>query len=44
MALFAEEIHSWKALRLTIVTTYGLHRNEYSGKVQNVITMDDLFK
>lgn len=44
MTLFAEETRSRKALHLTIVTTYGLHRNEYSGKVQNVITMDDLFK
>ena len=27
-----------------LITTYGLHRNEYSGKIQKVITMDDLFQ
>ena len=27
-----------------LITTYGLHRNEYSGKFQKVITMEDLFE
>ena len=27
----------------TLITTYGLKYNEYSGTFQNVITMDDLF-
>ena len=26
-----------------IVTTYGLAKNEYSSRIQRVITMDDLF-
>lgn len=29
---------------LTLVTTFGLKYNEYSGRFQNVITSDDLFK
>ncbi len=27
-----------------LITTYGLNRNEYAGKFQKVITMDDLFQ
>lgn len=30
-------------VRSTLVTTYGLARNEYSGAFTNVVTMDDLF-
>lgn len=33
-----------KTVQLTLVTTYGLIRNAYSGNIQNIITMDDLFK
>lgn len=44
MSLFTSETNCKKALHLTLVTTYGLKRNEYSGRVQKVITMDDLFK
>ncbi|MCQ2973892.1 MAG: ATP-binding protein [Bacteroidales bacterium] len=32
-----------KSLYLTMVTTYGLKRNEYSGNIQNEIVTDDLF-
>ena len=28
---------------LTLITTYGLQKNEYSGHVQKCVTMDDLF-
>ncbi len=28
---------------LTLITTYGLQRNEYSGHIQKSLTMDDLF-
>ncbi len=28
----------------TLVTTYGLKFNEYAGRVQSVITMEDLFR
>lgn len=27
-----------------LITTYGLHRNEYSGRFQKVVTMEDLFE
>lgn len=32
-----------KTVRLTMLTTFGLKRNEYSGQVQNQLTLDDLF-
>lgn len=32
-----------KAIHNTLITTYGLSYNEYSGDFQQVITMDDLF-
>lgn len=38
-----EETGCRKNLRLTLVTTYGLRANEYAGRIQKVITMDDLF-
>ena len=31
------------SIQSTLITTYGLKRNEYSGAFTNVITMDDLF-
>lgn len=33
-----------KAVRLTMITTYGLTPNPYAGNIQNIITMDDLFR
>ena len=33
-----------KTLILTLVTTYGVRRNAYSGMVQAEVTMDDLFE
>ena len=33
-----------KPVITVLVTTYGLERNEYSGKFQKVVTMDDLFR
>ena len=41
--VFANETKCRKALHTTLVTTYGLVKNEYSGRIQNVITMDSLF-
>lgn len=29
---------------LTVITTYGLKQNQYSGHIQNVVTMDDFFR
>lgn len=44
MTVFCEETKCRKTLHLTLVTTYGLTFNEYSGNFPKVITMDDLFK
>ena len=41
--VFATATRCRKSLHPTLVTTYGLKQNEYSGRVQNVVTMDDLF-
>ena len=32
------------AIYPTLVTTYGMVDNSYSGNIQSVVTMDDLFK
>ena len=39
-----DTVRGRRAIHPVIVTTYGLAQNEYSSRVQNVITMDDLFK
>ena len=44
LSVFAEETKTKCSLHLTLITTYGLKRNEYSDRVQRVVTMDDLFK
>ena len=31
------------AIRNTLITTFGLKQNEYSGVFTNVVTLDDLF-
>lgn len=43
ISTFKEETQTRKALHLTLVTTYGLKFNEYAGRIQSCITMDDLF-
>ena len=40
---FIEETICKKSVHLSLVTTYGLAMNMYSGRFQSVITMDDLF-
>ncbi len=44
LSTFKEETNCKSSLHLTLVTTYGLKFNEYAGRVQNVVTMEDLFK
>ena len=39
-----EITHNNKPVISVLITTYGLHRNEYAGKFQKVITMEDLFR
>ena len=29
---------------MTLITTYGLKYNMYSGRIQKVVVMDDLFR
>lgn len=43
-ALFKTVTKTRKSVYLTLVTTYGLLGNVYSGNIQNIITMDDLFE
>lgn len=44
MGIFKEEVKTKKSLYLTIITTFGLHKNQYSmSLVQNDLTMDVLF-
>lgn len=38
-----DTVRGRKAIHPVIVTTYGLAKNEYSSKIQRVITLDDLF-
>ncbi len=41
---FQRETKSRKAIHLTMVTTYGIRQNQYSGSIQSEVKMDDLFK
>ena len=42
--VFTRESKTKKAVHLTMVSTYGVKRNEYSGQVQSEVTMSDLFQ
>jgi hypothetical protein len=41
--VFTCETKTRKAIHFTMVTTYGIKQNEYSGGIQSEIKMDDLF-
>ena len=41
--VFLKKTKTKKAPHLTIITTNGLRQNKYSGRVNNVVTMDMLF-
>ena len=41
--MLMEKIPKRAAIHNTLITTYGLRRNEYFGDFVNVITIDDLF-
>lgn len=43
MGLLKETLPARKAIHLTLITTYGLVPGKHSGKIQKVITADDLF-
>lgn len=40
---FIEQTKTRKSIMVTMVTSFGLKRNKYSGNVQRVITLEDLF-
>jgi hypothetical protein len=42
--LFRKETRTKKALHITLITTYGVKRNEHFGMVQSEVTMADLFE
>lgn len=44
LAAFREETKTKKALFLTMITTYGVKPNMYSGMIQNQLKMDVLFE
>lgn len=44
LTTFIEETKCRYSVHLTLVTTFSLVRNEYSGRIQSVVTMDDLFR
>ncbi|MDR1765608.1 MAG: hypothetical protein LBR77_05895 [Lachnospiraceae bacterium] len=43
LSVFAAETQTKKAVHLTMVTTYGVEKNKYSGLVSAEVTLDDLF-
>ena len=44
LAVFSGVTKTRKAVHLTIVSAHGLLRNSHSGRVQSVVTLDDLFR
>ena len=42
-AAFKKETKNRKTVHLTMITTYGIKRNKYSGNIQSQITINDLF-
>ncbi len=42
--IFCKQTKTKLTPQLTLVTTYGLKQNEYSGLVQSVVTLDDLYR
>ena len=43
IAAFKAATKSKKSLVPTMITTFGVKRNQYSGKVQQEVVLDDLF-
>lgn len=41
---FMRQTKTRKSLMLTLVTSFGLKKNKYSGQVQRLVTLEDLFK
>ncbi len=43
IAVFKAATKTKKSLVPTMITTFGVKRNQYSGKVQQEVVLDDLF-
>ena len=43
-AILAEKVSPKTSIHSTLITTFGLADNEYSGAFVNTITLEDLFK
>ena len=43
MAVFAQATGTAKTLQLTMITTFGVRKNQYSNLVGSQVTLDDLF-
>ena len=43
LSVFTSKTKTKKTPHLTIVTTYGLKQNMYSGDIHSVVTMDNFF-
>ena len=41
---FANSTHTRKAVQTTMITTFGLKKNEYSAEIVSEVTMDDFFE
>ncbi len=41
--MLSETISPKQKVHLTLITTYGLIHGKHSGKIQKVVTIDDLF-
>lgn len=42
-AIFCKKTGTKYAIHSTLITTYGVENNAYSGEIQSIITSDDLF-
>lgn len=44
IGVFRDSTNCRKTIQLTLISTFGLHRNEYSNMVSNEVLLDDLFQ
>ena len=40
---FLEQTRTHKSVMLTLITSFGIKNNKYSGTIQRVVTLSDLF-
>jgi hypothetical protein len=43
LGAFVEETHTRKTVHITMITIYGVKRNEYRNNIQSEVTMENLF-